>query len=421
MLVHWIWLATRPDIGDGMKCELLRHFQDPEDLFFAEADDLAQVEGLPEKAVESLKDKNLLPAEEILSRCADKGIQLLTYRDAAYPNRLKNIPDPPLVLYYKGRLPDFDGLPLIGVVGTRKATAYGLGIAKRMGYQIASCGGIVVSGLAFGIDGLAMRGALTAGMPVVGVLGCGADVVYPVSNRSLYADTEQHGCLLTEFPPGTPPMKWNFPKRNRIISGLSCGVLVVEAPEKSGALITARQAADQGRDVFVVPGNIDVETCAGSNALLRDGAMAVSSGWDILSEYESLFPGKIRRDTTPSRQAAYPDEIRRAEAEAQPQNTRVAQKARRPGKKKERGDDKIDVDNRSKAPYIDVNDPLKSLSPEEQAILDTLGSDTRLVDDVIAECGLPAGTVLATLTLLEVRGLVTRLPGKRIRTGGKKS
>ena len=180
------------------------------------------------------------------------------------------------------------------MVGTRHASPYGMTTAKKMGYQITKCGGIVVSGMAYGIDGMAMKGALTAGAPVVGILGCGAEMVYPPSNRPLFSDVENYGCIMSEFPPGTPPVKWNFPKRNRIISGMSCGVLVVEAPEKSGALITARCAADQGRDVFVVPGNIDVPTFVGSNRLLRDGAIAVSSGWDILSEYQMQFPDKIR-------------------------------------------------------------------------------------------------------------------------------
>ena len=295
MLIHWIWLAHRPGLNDRAKAALLQHFRDPEDIFFADKNAFDHIEGLSAEAVESLWDKNLIPAEEILEACSREKLHILTYRDAAYPARLKNIADPPIVLYYKGQLPDWDASPVIGVVGTRKASAYGMTTAKRMGYQIAKCGGIVVSGMAYGIDGMAMAGALTAGQPVVGVLGCGADIVYPVSNRGLFRDVEQYGCILSEFVPGTPPAKWTFPKRNRIISGLSCGVLVVEAPEKSGALITARQAVEQGRDVFVVPGNIDNPCCVGSNRLLRDGAIMAESGWDVVSEYEALYTDKIRK------------------------------------------------------------------------------------------------------------------------------
>lgn len=415
MLVHWIWLATRPDITDTLKVEILRHFQDPEAAFFANEDSYSGIEGLAAEGIASLKDKNLRPAEEILRECERADLHILTWQDAAYPARLRSIADPPLVFYYKGRLPDFDGYPLIGVVGTRKASAYGLTAAKRMGYQIAKCGGIVVSGMAYGIDGMAMRGALTAGMPVVGILGCGADMVYPLSNKVLFGDMERYGCIMSEFPPGTPPYKWNFPKRNRIISGMSCGVLVVEAPEKSGALITASLALDQGRDVFVVPGNIDVPTFVGSNRLLRQGAILAGTGWDILSEYEGLYPDKVRRDDTPTHLKSYPDELEDT-AKREIIQPKVAQKPailenKRPLKQKV---DKKVIDKRGSSPYSDLNDNLPKLTEAERKILSALESGERLADDVIADTGLPAGQVLATLTLLEVKGLVRRLPGRRI-------
>ena len=416
MIVHWIWLATRARVRDWVKVELVRSFGDAESVYYA--NDWSSVEDLTAEETEALQDRNLTEAEEILAQCDRLGLRVLTYRDAAYPRRLQNIPDPPLVFYYKGRLPDFDGQPCIGVVGTRRASAYGMTAAKRMGYQIAKCGGIVVSGAASGIDGMAMRGALTAGGTAVGVLGCGADVIYPLSNRALFADTERYGCLMSEFPPGTPPMKWNFPKRNRVISGLSCGVLIVEAPEKSGALITARQAADQGRDVFVVPGNIDVDSFVGSNRLLRDGAIAVSSGWDVLSEYQGQFPGRVKRFDHAAKMEAYPDEVA-AQEDAAP--AKVAQKAKKPRKKptEKPAEEKIAIDNGASSPYIDLQDTLPSLSPGEQSIVSAIGNGEKLVDDVIAETGLTAAKVLATLTLLEVRGIVKRLPGRRVVIKGK--
>ncbi len=395
-----------------MKAALMEHFQGPEDVYYAHRDTLSRIPGMTEGDLEALEDKNLIPAEEILEKCAREKLHLLTCRDGGYPRRLWQIPDPPLVLYYKGILPDFDGLPLIGVVGTRRASAYGLTTAKRMGYQIAKCGGVVVSGMAYGIDGMAMAGAMTAGGKVVGVLGCGADVVYPAANRALFADAEKYGCLVSEFPPGTPPIKWNFPKRNRIISGMSCGVLVVEAPEKSGALITANQALEQGRDVFAVPGNIDVASCAGSNHLLREGATAVSSGWDILSEYAALYPDKIRKDTAKTTQTAYPDEVRRA-AEMEENLGKVAEKTRIPRAKPpkvEKSYKKV-VDNGGQPPYSDVN---KDLSTVERAILAALGSGERPVDDVIAETGLDARQVSAALTTLAIKGIVQKKPGNRV-------
>ena len=413
MRIHWIWLAHRPGVNDRLKVRLLEHFREPEDVFFADDTAFDHIEGISEEVKEALRDKNLTQAEEILEACQRENLQILTYRDAAYPVRLKNIADPPIVLYYKGQLPEFDALPVIGVVGTRKASAYGMQTAKRMGYQIGKCGGIVVSGMAYGIDGMAMAGALTAGQATVGVLGCGADIVYPPSNRALFRDVEKFGCILSEFPPGTPPAKWTFPKRNRIISGLSCGVLVVEAPEKSGALITARQAAEQGRDVFAVPGNIDMPSFVGSNRLLRDGAIMVSSGWDVLSEYKGLYPDKIRKDTAPAHQSAYPDELAKQEPSAPP---KVAQKPKLPGKKSDlkKKLEKKGIDKEQSAPYSDVNTILPKLSADEQQIVLCLKAGERLVDDVIAETGLTTGKLLAALTMLELKGVITRLPGKRI-------
>ena len=410
MQLHWIWLATRAGLGDRGRMALLQRFADAEDIYYAAAVEYDRVEGLSAEALSSLQEKSLTEAEQILADCRRENIHILTWQDALYPKRLKNIADPPVVLYYKGSLPQVDALPCIAVVGTRSASAYGMSTAKRMGYQIAACGGITVSGVASGVDAMAMRGALSAGAPVIGVLGCGADVVYPVSNRALYADTQRQGCLLTEFPPGTPPLGWNFPRRNRIISGLSCGVLVVEAPEKSGALITARQAADQGRDVFVVPGNIDVPSCKGSNALLRDGAIAVSSGWDVMSEYQAQFPGKITENRADCRQNVYPEEMEQA------QPLLVAQKPKQPEKKQRRTifRKKKEIDNTASSPYIDADKPRPALSADEEKLLSCIGADSMLVDDVISASDLPAGQVLAMLTMLEIKGVITRLPGKRI-------
>lgn len=406
MLIHWIWLATRPDVSDRQKLAVLDAFGDPEDVFYGDNARFANVEGMTQAAAEALMDKNLTQAQEILDDCVEKDIHICTFHDAAYPVRLKNIVDPPVVLYYKGNLTGLDNSPVIGVVGTRKASLYGLSTSKKMGYQIAKCGGILVSGLAEGNDGSAMEGALTAGGKVIGVLGCGVDVVYPAMHRSLYRDTEKNGCLISEFPPKTPPYKWNFPKRNRIISGLSNGVLVVEAPHGSGSLITAKQAADQGRDVFVVPGNIDVPTFHGSNALLRDGAIAVSSGWDVISEYAHLYPDKIRRGN---------EDTIFLSTEEKPL-PKVAQTAETPTKKSifDRKKEKKPVDNPTKKTYSVQQDILASLSPEEQKLLKPLEQGEALVDDLIAASAMPAGEVLGMLTMLQIRGVVELLPGKRV-------
>ena len=377
MRIYWLWLAIRPDMSEREKMTALIHFDSPEDCYYARREDYAAIEALSSGAVESLCDKQLQEAEAILSACEKKKIHILTFGDELYPNYLRNIADPPLVLYYRGMLPDFDRELMIGVVGTRKASAYGLSTARQMGRQIAAHGGIVVSGMAEGIDAMATWGALDAGKPAIGVLGNGVDRVYPNCNRELYRKMEQHGCLISEYPPGTAPNRWNFPRRNRIISGLSNGVLVVEAPVKSGALITARQALEQGRDVFVVPGNIGVASCEGSNALLKDGAAMVTSGWDVVGEYAHRYPDKIEKEITGVKETH----------------------------------DKIVVDNALPQNYSDLENTAADLSATEKAILAAIGTEEQLIDTVIAETGLDSSAVLAALTMLEVSGFVTTRPG----------
>lgn len=413
MLTYWLWLAHRPGLKDRMKLTLLQQFHDPEMVYFADDRAYDHVEGMTPEVRQALQDKELSQTQKILEDCRKENLRILTFQDAAYPARLKNIYDPPLVLYYKGQMPELDANPVIGVVGTRNASVYGIQTAKRMGWQIGKCGGIVVSGMAKGIDSAATTGALSAGTPAVGVLGCGADIVYPASSRFLFRDMEKLGCLISEFPPGTPPVKWNFPKRNRIISGLSCGVLVVEAPEKSGALITAAQALDQGRDVFTVPGNIDIPTFTGSNRLLREGAMAVASGWDILSEYQALFPDKIRKWDGRSIQQAYPDEVAKQEP-AEP--LKVAETPVLPEEKKvlKKEFRKNPIDKAASTSYSDVNTTFAGLSGQALELVQCLKDGERTVDDLIAETGMTTGTLLGLLTVLELKGVVKRLPGKRI-------
>lgn len=397
MLIHWIWLSRLPRVTIRQKLTLLQLFRDPEDIYYAHEAALRQAEGMTEKAMENLAQKDLTEARQILNTCGEKSISILTYGDGAYPSRLKNIPDPPLVLYYKGCLPDWDNLPVIAVVGTRKASAYGMQTAAKLGYQIAACGGLVVSGLADGIDAWAMKGALLAGKKTVGVLGCGADVVYPAKNKELFAQTEKQGCILTEYIPGTPPNSWHFPQRNRIVSGLSAGVLVVEAPEKSGALNTAHHAADQGRDLFVVPGNIDAENCAGSNQLLREHAIAVLSGYDVVREYESLYPQSIIQNP-----GSAPAELLVAQEPVCPSISKVSAPPH----------DKKSIDNREKSGYSVKHDAFSGLTSEEQAVVNQLTRTPKTVDEVIAETQLPTGKVLSILTMLAMKGVVQNHPGK---------
>ncbi|MFQ8765912.1 MAG: DNA-processing protein DprA [Oscillospiraceae bacterium] len=289
MLKYWIWLSTREGVSNVQALSLLSRLGSAAAIYQADEDALKDADGRSVPA--SLLDKSLTGAEIILQQCYQKNIHVMTIQDAQYPARLRVISDPPIVLYYKGVFPAIDTSPVIAMVGTRKASAYGLMQAKRLGYQVAKSGGIVVSGGADGIDTMCLTGALTADRPVIAVLGCGVDVVYPAGNRVLFEDIAAHGCLLSEYPPQTPALGSHFPVRNRIISALSLGVVVVEAPKRSGALITANRALEQGRDVFTVPGNVGTATCEGNIQLLREGAIVVEDGWDIMKEYVHFVSG----------------------------------------------------------------------------------------------------------------------------------
>lgn len=396
MLLYWLWLAQCNEVKDGVKAALVRQFEDPERLFFAEKQEIldAEIEGLTGEHLDILLRHDLSAAEETLSDCAKAGLQVLTYDSPLYPRRLKAIYDPPIVLYYRGTLPDFDKLPTIGVVGTRHPSVYGRQAAKRLGGEIAAAGGLVVSGLAEGIDGAAMEAALSAGFPAVGVLGCGADVVYPRKHKALFQETERLGCILSEYAPGSPPLGWHFPRRNRIISGLSCGVVVVEAPERSGSLLTAKHALEQGRDVFVVPGNVDMESFRGSNRLLRSGAIAVSSGRDVMEEYDLLYPEKL----LPKKGLDKPKKAEKQEPK--PEAPEILKKKT--------------IDNGNPPPYSGQNDILQGLSADEQTVMTAIGTGIESVDDVIAKTGLPSGKVLGLLTMLEIRKKIVRHPGKRV-------
>ncbi len=345
MLLYWIWLSRCKGLSFSGKLELAARYNDPLTVY-QQSDRL---------------DKDLSAAQIILDDCERLGVQVLTIGDEAYPQRLKAIADPPIVLYYKGILPDFDREAAIGVVGTRRASAYGLMSAEKISRQIAERGGLVVSGMAAGIDAQAGWGALRAGKATVGVLGGGVDVIYPTANRELYRAIETQGCLISEYPPGTKPANWTFPQRNRIISGLSLGVLVVEAPEKSGTMITARSAQKQGRDLYVVPGHIDSEFCVGSNLLLQSGAKLATCGWDVLKAYAAQFPDKLGMTAQP-----------------------VAPKSKR-----------------------------AAGTSDEQAILDALSQGERHYDDIITASGLDPQKALAVLTMLEIKGVVKTLPGRR--------
>ncbi|MBE6932394.1 MAG: DNA-protecting protein DprA [Ruminococcaceae bacterium] len=402
MLRYWIWLSTRTGVSKPRRLELLRRFGSVQEIYHAGEN---MLEDLNEAEREALSDKGLKDAETILNECYELGIQLLTWQDAQYPERLRTIHDAPVLLYYKGRLPDFTAAPCIALVGARKASAFGMLTAKRLGYQLGKAGAIVVSGLAEGIDGMGMVGALSADAPVVGVLGCGADVIYPKKNSALYEDTIARGCILTEYPPHTPAIGYHFPVRNRIMSGLCDGVVVVEAAERSGSLITARQALEQGRDIFAVPGNAGSEACAGSNHLLRQGAILAENGYDVLQEYTGRYPGlKLYLEQGMKLGLSFEDLRQNAARTGQNAERKVASKVQTPKK---------GVDNEEKGNYIELKALMRTLPPTQCAVLEAMHDGPKLVDDIIELAQIPAQEIMSALTMLEIRRLVIKVSANR--------
>ena len=382
-LKYWLWLTELPGLTNQTRLALLRHFPTPEDVYYADPEEVLLTEGITREQAKLLEDKDCSGADRILADCQRLDLDILTIQDAGYPNRLRNIYDPPCLLYVRGRLPAFDDEASIAVVGTRDCTPYGVSCAEKLGYGLAAGGAVVVSGLARGVDSAALRGALRAGGTVTAVLGNGLDVIYPPENKYLYEDVAAAGALVSEYPPGTSPEAKNFPVRNRIMSGLCVATLVVEAPARSGALITAGTALEQGRDVFAVPGPIDAPTSVGCNRLIRDGAGLVTDAWDILGEYEPRFPDKLRREGARETPAVLGYQARQK------------------------------TEPKPVPPSVSLSHNDYSLTDDQIRLLRALTEEPMLVDDLIELTDIPTRRVLSALTVLEIEHLVTQHSGKR--------
>lgn len=350
--IYWHLLNLAPGIGPQKFFSLLERFETVEKIWQANARELGEVLGKGSKTLAKFldfRDKINLKAE--IEKLATKQIKLLTWDDEKYPLNLRYIYSPPPVLYYKGDL----GLltkQAVAIVGSRKATVYGRKVAEKLSYDLAQNGIVVVSGMARGIDSMAHLGALKAQGATIAVLGCGLDIVYPRENIKLMTEIISKGLVLTEFPPGTPPNAANFPRRNRIISGLSMGIVVVEAAEKSGSLITADLALEQGKDVFAVPGPVGSPYSKGTNQLIKQGAKLVENAEDILEEF-NISSGKSLFGEKPN------------------------------------------------------------LSTIEQKIVELLSWEPVEFDDLHANLNLEPEELLSQLTLLELKGLIQQTPGKK--------
>lgn len=372
---EWLALSLVPGVGTAHFIRLLARFRTAANVLQARERELREVVG-PKLAqrIAQYSDASDIEAQETLIE--EYGVDLITLNDNRYPLRLAEIYDPPLTLFVRGSLLEADERA-VAIVGTRKATPYGIRTAERLARGLAARGITVVSGMAAGIDAAAHNGAIGAAGRTIAVLGCGVDTVYPANHGELMHRVIQNGCVLSQFPMGMKPLKGNFPYRNRIISGLTLGTIVVQAPESSGALITAHTALEQGREIFAVPGEVGHRNSAGPHKLIREGAKLVESADDVLAELELA-------------------------AEQLPQAPSLAE---------------VDTVGRPDRPAAPAPAPQPAAAPaaseHERSILATLRQDGSFVDEIAQACRMSVAEALSTLTMLELKGLVRQFSGKR--------
>ena len=391
---YWLWLSAQSGVSAQAKAALIDHYKDAENAFFAPDGEYEKIPGISRTEAERLEKRDLSVVEQILADCTAQRIDIITMQDASYPKLLRDIYAPPVVLYVKGRLPDFEAVPTIAVIGTRKASSYGLKMGRSIAYEIAKSGGAVISMLGDGVDSKAAEGCIMADGCCIGVLGTGHGGEHP-----LYRDIVSTGALISEYPPKTPSQRHFFRDRNRIASGLSRGLVVIEAPERSGALLFAATALEQGREIFALPGNADSPNSVGCNELIKQGVKPVTCGWDVMSEFEYLFPDRIKK---PEGKTKLP-EIEEGEAKETVPAAPIPQKATIKA-----------VDKAESAGYIDLREQLSGLSEDQLKIISAIDSNDTHIDDIIEKSGMSTAKVLAQLTVLEIKGFVRRSAGRRI-------
>lgn len=390
MLDYWLWLSLKKGIAPEKMVAILERFSSPEEIYNMNEKALKKA-GLTKKLARHLADKDLSEVELIKERCKEVGIRILTLDSPYYPEKLRQIPDPPCVLYVRSReRMNLNDKICIAMVGNREMSSYGEAVALNISAELANAGIVVVSGMARGIDGASHRGALNAGGTTVAVLGCGADIVYPPEHDRMMSAIIEHGMVITEYPPGAPPLPKHFPLRNRIISGLSDGVVVVEAPKRSGSLITADYALKQNRDVFAVPGDVTKKRSLGCNRLIHQGAILVNSAADVLREYEVLYINTLKQcinnsedEYTEKQEASEPAELQASEVE------------------------------KEHAKVLSYENPrYRDLPDAQRKIIGELSFDPVSLEQLLARTGLTVDVLSAELVMLEISGFIKTLPGK---------
>ncbi len=375
-IIYILWLTLKEKIAYMKMRRLLEIFGDAKGVYDANARSYFEAGFLNEEDVRILMDKSLKVAGKEVEKAKRLGIWMLPWTNSLYPASLLNIPDPPLVLYGKGDAGVLKNRASFCIVGTRHSTVYGMSSALGVSQELTLAGMLIVSGVALGIDSAAHRGALRAGGKTVGVMGCGLDVDYPAANRELKNEIVKNGALISEFRLGTPPYGSNFPQRNRILSGMCMGVAVIEAGERSGALITARYAAEQGRDVFALPGNISNPKSGGSNRLIQDGAMLLCDAGEIIEEYIKRYPEYFLPEDTKEMEV-----LRVAEPPAPSYNT-------------------------------------IKCAPDEEKVLRHIGEKPIHIDEICTKCKMEISKLNAVLTMLCIKGKANEHAGRYYSANG---
>ncbi len=436
-ILYWIWLSEKCGVASREFGKLVVSHDDPFELYRMDEEEIEHLDGISRSLKEKLCDKSLENAYSILKSCQKERADIITYADKRYPARLRSIEDPPILLYCLGRFPDFNTRLCVGMVGTRKMSEYGMQTSYRMAYELAAAGAVVVSGMALGIDSVCACGALEAGGDTVAVLGCGISVVYPHQHKKLMQTIAKKGAVISEYPPAEIAHGYNFPKRNRIISGLCQGTVIIECSSvKSGAMITASRTIAQGRELFALPGNVNESNSDGPNLLIRQGANVALKSDDILDYYTFLYRDVIDRkaharaknNSLVSERALskYGVSWKKYGERYEGVNTENEDTSRVPAKK-EKVEQKISVSQSNTNPVtgtVKTKDAqseaeeqkrkaiFASLDSVSQKVYEYMPSDKSCVTaDVIAAHGIDVGDVITALTMLELAGLVTSFPG----------
>ena len=426
-ILYWIWLAEACGAASKSFGRLVTRYDDPFEIYRLEEDEIEHLDGIEPVLREHLCDKSLEGAYAILRYCKRNKVDVVTYTDPRYPARLRAIEDPPVLLYCLGKFPDMNRRLCVATVGTRTMSEYGQDVAYRIAYEMAAADVVVVSGMALGIDGVCASAVLEAGGTTVAVLGNGISMAYPKEHARLMESIARRGAVVTEYSPMTRPDGKNFPRRNRIISGLCQGTLIVEGAPGSGALITSSLAIAQGRELFALPGKVDDKNSVGPNALIQNGAHVALQAEDILGFYDFLYHDVIdyrglarakKQSHSPSRAIKKYGVAARKMRQAKPKNERKddAPAPIAPAHEKQ---EKAAVATATPAKKIEQTpaspdrsqEILVSLDDTTRKVLETMPCDRPVSPDALAATGLDMGDVMTALTMLELGGFVSSLPG----------